>query len=510
MADPHVLVVGAGFGGLCAAIDLASAGVRVTVLERAAQVGGKASSVFVGGRRVDTGPTVLTMRWVFDELFASASRSLDAYVTLQRADVLARHAWPDGHRLDLFSDVDRSAAAIAEAFGRAEADAYRRFAVRAAVVYQTAEGPFLRSQRPEWADAVRAVRTFGLASLLRVDALRTMAHALDRTFATPHLRQLFGRYATYCGSSPFEAPATFNLIAHVERLGVHRVDGGISALAAALERLARDLGVAFLFDADVERIGVSGGAARSVRLRGGTALGGDAVVFNGDVAALPALLSGVDPLRAVRATSPEQRSLSAVTWAVVGRAARFPLLHHNVFFAADAAAEFRAIAEGSRVPEAPTVYVCAQARVDEEAGDGDEACLLVVNAPPTGGDPNAWNDEVMRRWERATFSTLEQCGLTLTPRATVRTTPADFHRRFPATGGALYGPRTAGAFGPLLRQGARSRVTGLYLAGGSVHPGAGVPMAAISGRLAAKRVIEGFASTRRSLPAVTSGTTSTR
>jgi 1-hydroxycarotenoid 3,4-desaturase len=508
----HVIVVGAGFGGLSAAIDLAAAGVHVTVVERAARAGGKAASVVVAGRAVDTGPTVCTMRWVFDELFAAASRAVGDYVRFEPVGVLARHAWPDGARLDLFADVERSSAAIAAEFGAAEAVAYRRFAAHTEALFATIERPFLRAQRPDLMTAMREVSVLGLGALVRLDALRTMARSLERTFQTPHLRQLFGRYATYCGSSPYEAPATLNLIAHVERLGVQRVEGGISALAAALERLARELGVELVFGAEVDQVLVAGGEARGVRMRDGARLLADAVVFNGDVASLPALLDGPDAARAVRATLPEERSLSAVTWALAAHASGFPLAHHNVFFSSDPAGEFRVLADARGVPDGPTAYVCAQARGDDAAAAGgeDEPCLVVVNAPPTGGDAHAWNDEVIERWERATFSTLKRCGLTLTPRAALVTTPADFERRFPATGGALYGPRATGAFSPLVRQPASSRVSRLYVAGGSVHPGPGVPMAAISGRLAASRVREGLASMPRSRPAATSGTMSMR
>ena len=374
-------------------------------------------------------------------------------------------------------------------------------------MYETVEQPFIRSQRPGLADALRQTRTLGPRALTRIDALRTLWKSLEGTFGDPRLRQLFGRYATYCGSSPFEAPATLGLIAHVEQLGVHRVSGGMRALGEALGLLARELGVEFRLASQVERIVVTAGRARGVVLEGGASVASDAIVFNGDVSALSSGLLGADVAGAVKPISPDRRSLSAVTWAMVARVNRFPLAHHNVFFSSDYAREFRALLREHRGADEPTVYVCAQDRGDLAADPPEERLLLVVNAPPTGADAAAWTDEEIRRWERATFSTLNRCGLSLTPRATEIATPADFHRRHPATGGALYGARSQGAFSSLARPGARSKVAGLYLAGGSVHPGPGVPMAALSGRLAARRVLEDLASTRRSSRAAISGTT---
>jgi 1-hydroxycarotenoid 3,4-desaturase len=259
---------------------------------------------------------------------------------------------------------------------------------------------------------------------------------------------------------------------------------------------------------------VTGGRARGVRLEGEGRLASDAVLFNGDAAALAGGLLGRDAASSVKAPSPGLASLSAITWAIAGRAEGFPLEHHNVFFSADYPREFQALLREGRCADEPTVYACAQGPAQQGAvgtnSPDEERLLLVVNAPPTGADAAAWTDEEIHRWERATFSTLTRCGLTLTPRATRVTTPADFHRRFPGTGGSLYGQRARGALSPLSRPGSRSKTQGLYLAGGSIHPGPGVPMAALSGRLAAQQILADLGSTPRSPRGGTSGTTPTR
>jgi 1-hydroxycarotenoid 3,4-desaturase len=505
---PSVVVVGAGIGGLACAVDLASTGLAVTVLDRAPVTGGKMRTVDVGGLAIDAGPTVLTMRWVFDDLFAACGRTLEDYTTLEHAEVLARHAWPDGGRLDLFADHERSVDAVARLSGRAEADRYRRFCAYARGIFETVEGPFLRSQRPTVGSMLRHAGKIGFSALARVDAHRTMWRALEGAFHDPRLRQLFGRYATYCGSSPFSAPATFNLIAHVESLGVHRVRGGMRALARGLEQLARELGVIIRTEVEVAELVVRGARATGVVLGNGERIEADAIISNADVSALGRGLLGTAGSRAARATDVSSRSLSAVTWALAARAGGFPLLHHNVFFSHDYRAEFAALTDARRVPDAPTAYVCALDRQDEPVERDDERMLIIVNAPATGDDPSAWTDEERQRCERNLWSTMQQCGLELSARASVQTTPVEFHQLFPGTGGALYGPMANSPFSSLTRQGSRTRIERLYLAGGSVHPGPGVPMAALSGRLAAESLREDLVSTGPSQRVVTSGSTS--
>ncbi|MEO8874552.1 MAG: 1-hydroxycarotenoid 3,4-desaturase CrtD [Polyangiaceae bacterium] len=505
----RVVVVGAGVGGLACALQLAQAGYGVTVVERASVVGGKLRVAEVGGVAIDAGPTVLTMRWVFDELFALAGRDLDAYVPLTRVDVLARHAWPDGSRLDLFADRDRSAAAIAEMCGRAEAQRFLAFCTYTQRIFEAVEGPFLRSQRPTFGSLMKHAARIGMGAVTAIDAHRTMWSALQTHFRDPRLLQLFGRYATYVGSSPFEAPATLNLIAHVESRGVNRVRGGMRALGSGLERLARELGVAFRFDAHVSKILVHAERAAGVELENGETIEADAVVCNADVSAIATGLLGAPVARVAKATDRKSRSFSAVTWAVRGHSNDFPLLHHNVFFSSDYRAELAELTRQQRCPTHPTVYVCAQDRNDEAALHYDERFLLVVNAPATGDDAAAWSREERERCEENAFSSMARCGLTLTKHESIQTTPADFHRAFPATGGALYGPTANGSLSTLARSGARTKLAHLYLAGGSVHPGPGLPMAALSGRRAAESVHEDLGSTARSKPAAISGTIST-
>jgi 1-hydroxycarotenoid 3,4-desaturase len=511
-ARGRVIVVGGGVSGLAAAIDLAHRGVEVVLCDSAPTFGGKLRELAVGGVRVDSGPTVLTLREVFDALFHDAGAELDAAVTLQRADVLARHFWSASECLDLYADVERSAAAIAAFSSTAEAARFRGFAAHAQRLYATLEQSFLYASRP---DPVTLVRRIGLgraAATLGSAPFTSLMTSLQRQFRDPRLQQLFARYATYSGSSPYAAPATLLLIAHVEQRGVWLVEGGLQRLADALAQLARRRGAILRSGTRVQEIVMNRGRVTGVRLADQELLAAEAVLFTGDPGALATGGLG-DAVAASLRLPALPRSMSALTWSLTARVAGAPLARHSVFFSRDYAAEFDALSRRERVPAEPTVYVCAQDRDATGAGGGGptERLLCLVNAPAHGDRRVYSTAESAECWNRMNAQ-LQRCGLELTPtEATpVVTTPTQFATLFPGNGGALYGGAMHGWRAAFQRPGARTRLPGLYLAGGSIHPGPGLPMAALSGRLAATEILKDQASTRRSSTAAMSGGTSTR
>jgi 1-hydroxycarotenoid 3,4-desaturase len=508
---PRIAVIGAGMAGLAAAIDLASGGFEVLLLERAAAPGGKMREVRVGEARMDAGPTVFTLRRVFDELFAAAGDDFDRRIKLIPATVLARHAWNADEHLDLFADMERSLAAIGAFAGAGQARAYARFAAQAQRVYRTLEKSFIAASRPSPVELVRRIGLSALPDLWNIKPFVTLWQALGEYFEDPRLRQLFGRYATYCGSSPFIAPATLMLVAHVEQAGVWYVDGGMHRLVEQMAALAGRVGARLQCATEVRRIHLAGGRVSAVETGDGERIAVDAVVCNADNNALAAGLFGQGASRAVRATPVQARSLSAVTWNLLARIEGFELEHHSVFFGPDYRAEFTDIFNRQRLPGAPTIYVCAQDRKDAPRRAGElERLFCLVNAPPTG-DVHEFEPREMEACERRVFDLLANFGLRVQRQGeALVTNPSDFNRLFPATGGALYGPASHGWRASFTRAGSRSTIPGLYLAGGSTHPGPGVPMAATSGRLAAACIMRDYASIARSRRVAMSGGTSMR
>ena len=485
----RVLIIGAGAGGLAAAMDLSARGLDVTLIDRASEVGGKMRQVSVDNVGVDAGPTVFTMRWIFEALFQRSGVDFAAELDLIPAARLARHGWLDGSRLDLWADIERSVDAIAEFSDRKNAEGYRQFCADSKAVFETLNDTFINAQKPGPFSLGLRVGLHRIGRLWQTRPFQTYWSRLQSYFSDPRLQQLFGRYSTYIGSSPFLSPATLMLIAHVEQDGVWLVDGGMRAVAHGMKRCAERNGTKVRLGAHVERINLKNDLAKSVTLSSGEEIETDAIIFNGDASALASGLLGDDVRKVTKRTSPQNRSLSALTWCAHAKTSGFELDYHTVFFSDAYRTEFEQVFQGRSAPIEPTVYICAQDRRGDARPDGRERLLILVNAPADGDDAF---DEAARS-ETLYASTLEHLrryGLEIdSSDPSVLTGPAGFNALFPGTGGALYGQANHGPFATFNRPGARSKVGNLYLAGGSTHPGAGVPMATLSGCLAAEALL---------------------
>ncbi len=493
MQDGQTVIVGAGIGGLVSAVLLASRGVPVTVVEKENGPGGKIRHLDVNGAMIDAGPTVFTMRSVIDDVFEAAGTRTANCITLHKAERIARHAWGPEERLDLYADPERSAAAIGEFAGAKAAAGYRSFSREAKRIFDILDKPFLRDTKTYPPGLMWRIGLWRVKALIDIRPYESLWKVLKEHFDDPRLLQLFGRYTTYCGSSPFQTPATLMLIAHVEAQGIWAIEGGMSALANALEKLAKQKGVLFRYGQTVSRIQVLNKSVTGVELANGERISAAHIIFNGDPAALASGLLGSDAVPAARKVPDKARSLSAMVWLANSKTKGFDLDHHNVFFGPDYPAEFSDIKSG-QLPSAPSVYVCA---LDRSHGKttARERLQIIVNAPANGGR-HTYSEREKEQCTSNMLERLRSCGLELEqPLSHHLVTPTEFATLFPATGGALYGRASHGWAASFLRPGSRTSIRGLYCAGGATHPGAGVPMAALSGRLASEAVLSDLIST---------------
>lgn len=481
-------------GGLSSALWLAHYGYDVTVLEAHDVPGGKARLHEVAGTTFDLGPTVLTMDWVFEDMFALFGDTLSGAVSMTRATTLARHFWKDGTQFDLDADIATSARSIADIFSEEDARGYERLCRDTGQIFETLRHAFIDASRPNPVSLSYRVGLHRIDKLLGLRPFSTHWSMLGDYFHDQRLQQLFGRYSTYCGSSPYLSPATLSLVSHVEQEGVWIPDGGMAAVSSAMASLARRAGVTLMTGTAARRLQVNSDRITGVMLENGEVLRADHIIFNGDSAALPSLLDE----RAQKTTRPfSERSLSALVGYVVGKAAPTDLAYHNVYFSDNYKREFDQILQKQQAPDDPTIYLCAQDRrdtADPLAPDAPQRYYLLMNMP-ANGDHKHYRASDTKQLVEAMLDRLRLNGLDIDMLDYDAHSPNDFHRLFPGTGGALYGPATHGWQSTFKRQGARTSIKGLYLAGGSIHPGPGVPMAALSGKQAALCIHQDLRST---------------
>jgi phytoene desaturase len=485
-------IIGAGLGGLAAAIYLAAAGKRVIVYEQHTQVGGKMGQYQQDGYTWDTGPSVITLRSVLAELFAVAGRRLEDYLTLLPLDPLTRYFYPDGTVLNASSNWAAWREQIV-ALEPADVAGYLRHLAQAADLYRVTQPVFIDSSPPTLASFLRVpVRDWG-----KVDALRTMQAAIESNVRSPHLRQLLGRFATYVGGSPYQAPATLNVIADVELTqGVWYPQGGVYTLAQAYARLARELGVEIVLGLGVRQIQITDNRATGLILADGTLQPTQAVLTNVDVATTyQHLLPDLPVLRGPKARLLRQApSCSGFILLLGVQGQSETLAHHNIFFSQNYRQEFSDIFQNGQPPTDPTIYVAITSKSTPTAAPpGCENWFVLVNAPALGAYD--WQKNAAAYRERV-LAQLAVFGHDLRGRIQVERclTPLDLQAQTGAWRGALYGASANSRWAAFRRPHNRCpQLAGLYFAGGTTHPGGGVPMVTLSGKVAAQMLLADLA-----------------
>ncbi|SMO39893.1 phytoene desaturase family protein [Fodinibius sediminis] len=485
-----VIVIGAGLGGLATSCLLAYAGHQVTVLEKNDQPGGKINEIQASGYRFDTGPSLLTMPFVLESLFERCGADLEDYLAIKPLSPICRYFYKNGNRFDCYQDACLNTAQI-QTFAPEDLSAYRRFMEYSRKLYHRTKEAFLFNPLYGFSD----IKSLKFSDFLKIDAFKTVDQRVDRYFESPELRKFFKRFATYNGSSPYQAPATLNVIPHVElSLGGYYIPGGIYRLIKALVSLAGTLGVTLTTGKEIRRIVTEHGRAVGVERRDGQLHPADIVVSNADAheTYLNILDSSDLPLGKKKKLTSLEPSCSGFVL-LLGINKTYPqLVHHNIFFSENYEREFEQIFKQQQMPEDPTIYVANTSHSDPGHAPQNGSNLFVLVNAPYLNRKTPWEAAQAEQYSNLVIRELERRGLEklkdhICYSKTI--TPSDFYRKYRSNKGSIYGTSSNSRFSAFLRPRNKSRsVEGLYLVGGSTHPGGGIPLVVLSAFHAAELI----------------------
>ncbi len=485
MENKRVAVIGGGLGALSGAIRLARMGFSVHLFEKNSKIGGKVNEVVLGAYRFDTGASLLTMPSVIDELFSFANANRSDYLDFVPVDPICRYFFADDSTIDTSADKAKMKAAISR-LSPTDGEAYECFLNYAERIHSLTAEIFMFTPIHEFQKLMKLRHMQTLFRLHQIDPFRTVHQSVSRFFSDPRLIQLFDRYATYNGSDPFQAPATLNIIPYVEYgLGGYYIKGGIYRLVDALETLAHEQGVHIHTSVKVEKICQDGKRVSGVRANG-QKIPADYVLCGADVVIAHNELIDGHPNQRKRLNQLEP-SLSGMVflWGIRGK---YPqLAHHNIIFSSDYGAEFRQIFKHLQVPAEPTIYIAITSKVDSaHAPACGENWFVLLNMPYLTQE-QMWDKEVVRV-RNFVLKKLKQLNLDIENRIEMEQiyTPQDFAELYASNQGSIYGISSNSKTTAFKRPPNRSRILdGLYFAGGSVHPGGGIPLVMLSGKMAA-------------------------
>ena len=493
-SNNRVVIIGGGLGGLSAAIRLAKSGFSVQLFEASGALGGKCRVEELDGHAFDTGPSLLTLPAVYRDLFIKTGAPLESELNLLPVDPAFEYHFANGKRLVL-PNASRAGVtdAIAATFGTKSAQEWVALMDRAAAMWEVSREPFVESELRGFLPLLR--RPGFLSSLRTIAPFTSLRRMAQRYLSTPELVTLIDRYATYTGSDPRRAPAVLLTIAYIEQVfGAWHIEGGIGRLSQALEKRAREVGVQLNHNAPVRAITTSSNQVTGVILEDGQVVAADYVVSNVDAQITYEHL--IDDKKSARR---ERRKLRRATPSFSG----FYLLlslngksanqqHHTVSFPANYDAEFDALFTSHQPVDDPTLYICSPRDTSMSPTDS-ESWFVLVNAPRHSekGDGFNWLTPGIGEWYRDHLvELLAERGLL--EKSRIRQvqfrSPADIERLYNAPGGSIYGKSSNGASAAFNRAANRSPVEGLFLVGGSAHPGGGVPLVGLSGEIVANAI----------------------
>jgi phytoene desaturase len=477
-----VIVIGAGIAGIASAIRQAVKGHEVAVYEANAYPGGKLSEFRSGDFRFDAGPSLFTMPQYVDELFSLAGKNPKDEFTYEKLETVCRYFYEDGTCINAWANRDKLAEEIALKT-KDPASSVHQFLDYSAQIYAITHSIFLEKSLHRLRSFLNWKTFKAVFRFPKIDPFRSMNTANTDFFTDDKTIRFFNRYATYNGSNPYKAPATLNVIPHLEQhFGAYFPKGGMAAITQSLVKLAENLGVKFNYQARVEEILVEDKKVKGIRLNG-EIIPADRVISNMDIwfTYRQLLKNEIAPKRILN----QERSSSALIF-YWGIKAEFPELDlHNIFFSEDYKKEFAAIWEQQSIDVDPTIYVNISAKYQSgDAPKGAENWFVMINVPANTGQN--WDEliaaarkNVIDKLSRMLNRDIAQLIVTeelLDPRSIEQKT-ASYQ-------GSLYGTSSNNQFAAFLRHANfSSKIKGLYFVGGSVHPGGGIPLALLSAKI---------------------------
>jgi phytoene desaturase len=484
---PEAAVIGAGVAGLASAIRLAAKGYNVSVYEQAGHAGGKISQLRNQGFRFDTGPSLFTMPWLVDELFELAGENPREHLNYVKLPSSCKYFWDDGTIINAWDDVENFAFEVEEQTG-VRMKNILAFLEKSRRLYDITSEVFIFNSLHSWKNWLSAHFRKSMLYLNELDAFTTMHNRNLRWFSHPKVVQLFDRYATYNGSSPYLAPATLNIIAHLEHnTGAFFPVRGMYSIAESLRELAERQGVKFHFRSPVEQIVMQNKQVQGIRVNG-EMISSDVVVSDADVRNVyNNLLPGHELPAGVRKSEPSSSAL--IFYWGIGR--QFPEIEtHNILFANDYKAEFDHLFNTRTLSPDPTVYLFNSCRmVEGDAPEGMENWYVMINAPHNHGqDWNSMIPEVRRNIINRINHVLK---INIEDHILFEhiADPVTIERETGSYGGSLYGSSSNNPFAAFLRHpNFRKQMKGLYFTGGSTHPGGGIPLCLASAKIAVSMV----------------------
>jgi phytoene desaturase len=488
-----ISVIGAGLGGLSASIRLASAGYDVTMYEKNAGPGGKAGSMVLDGFRFDTGPSLLTMPFVIEELFRSAGEDPAEYLAIKKLNNLCKYFYPDMTVLNAWSDKEKFAAEI-EANTNDNKENLYHYLEYCKTIYDLTADIFLFKDlySPSNYASIKALKT--LFKLRNIDSMRTMNEANRSFFKDERVIQLFNRYATYNGSDPYQCPATLNIISHVEyNIGGYYVEGGMFKLTEAIFELAKKKGVKFRFNTPVEKMLTEGKKITGIQVSD-EIIRTDIVISNADVYSTYGKLLGDTKSSAAKKYNKLEPSSSALVfyWGVEITSPKLDA--HNILFSQSYEKEFEDLFQKKIYPSDPTVYIYISSKfAPDDAPKGMENWFVMINAPNRSALnlKNKISTGEIKSTILAKIKAFTGYDITGKIRCESIMTPENIETRTGSYKGSIYGISSNNRKAAFLRQPNKSGYyKGLYFVGGSAHPGGGIPLVMLSGKLAAEKILK--------------------